>query len=152
MKHWGYRLVLGLGMTAAGLGLAWAGIPTPAELDEVATIDTAQVKEAIAGRQTVLIDFRDGFDRALPRALNCPGVSLKPTLDEDEIKRAALTMERCASVTRTDKSKPIIVYCAGIECWSAPKAALVMTRMGFAKVQWYRRGIEGWIADGELVK
>lgn len=155
MSRMGWILGLSGLMAAGGLGGALAGVPTPRELDGVVTVDTPQVKEAVAGRQAVLIDFRDSsaFGQTLPRALNCPVIALTPTaLDETEVRKAAKAMEACASVTRSDKAKTIIVFCTGVECWSAPKAAVALTQMGYTKVHWYRRGVEGWIADGELTK
>jgi PQQ-dependent catabolism-associated CXXCW motif protein len=50
--------------------------------------------------------------------------------------------------TRGDKSRVIVTYCAGVQCWGSYNAALRAIHMGYENVYWYRGGIEAWQQAG----
>jgi PQQ-dependent catabolism-associated CXXCW motif protein len=51
-----------------------------------------------------------------------------------------------SKLTNADKSKPIVFYCLGVECWLSYNAALRAVEEGYKNVYWYRGGWESWKA------
>jgi rhodanese-related sulfurtransferase len=45
-----------------------------------------------------------------------------------------------------DKTQPVGVFCVSAECWLSVNAALRLRALGYTNVQWYRGGIEAWMA------
>ena len=52
------------------------------------------------------------------------------------------------TITKNDKRKQLIFYCAGITCWSSFNAALRAVNLGYRNVHWYRGGLKSWYAAG----
>jgi rhodanese-related sulfurtransferase len=46
--------------------------------------------------------------------------------------------------SKLDKSKEYVVYCNGVKCWRSPAAGMMLKKLGFAKVYWYRDGLPDW--------
>jgi len=51
--------------------------------------------------------------------------------------------ERLAGLTGGDKQKPIVVFCHP-KCWGSWNAAKRLVMLGYARVYWFREGVEGW--------
>ena len=58
-----------------------------------------------------------------------------------------------------NKKLPIIVYCLGLDCPVSKKAAVLLQKMGYSNIKWYRGGIHEWrslqykmIENRELLK
>lgn len=47
-----------------------------------------------------------------------------------------------------DRSAPVLLYCAGIECWKSFKGAAVAVKAGFKKVMVMRGGWPEWKSKG----
>ena len=53
----------------------------------------------------------------------------------------------------SDKNEPIITYCNGPRCWKSYKAAVLLIKAGYKKVNWYRNeGFPGWKSKGYPVE
>lgn len=51
----------------------------------------------------------------------------------------------------SDRGTPLVFYCGGKRCMSAPKAAERAKDAGYANVAVMREGIRGWVAAGKRV-
>ena len=45
-----------------------------------------------------------------------------------------------------DKSRPLVFFCAGPQCWLSYNAALRAVAAGYDRVYWYRGGVDAWTA------
>lgn len=52
----------------------------------------------------------------------------------------------------TDKNEPVITYCNGPRCWKSYKAAVLLVKAGYTKVNYYRDGYPSWKAKGYSVE
>ena len=53
----------------------------------------------------------------------------------------------------SDKNEAIIIYCNGPRCWKSYKAAVLLNKAGYKKINWYRNeGFPGWQAKGYPVE
>ena len=76
---------------------------------------------------------RDSFEEGhLPSAVNIPGEELR------ERAPAALP----------DRDAEIVVYCANPSCEASPRAARILTEMGYTNVMDYAGGKEHWKEGG----
>jgi PQQ-dependent catabolism-associated CXXCW motif protein len=53
-----------------------------------------------------------------------------------------------AKLSRGDKARAMVFFCASSQCWLSYNAALRAVAAGYDKVYWYRGGIEAWTAAG----
>lgn len=91
-------------------------------------------------RGTLFLDARDSafFEEGhIPGALSLP---------REEILRAKAMPELA------DKSRPVLVYCAGEDCEDSKIVAKALLAMGHAKVAVYEGGWEEWAASGSPVE
>jgi len=123
--------------------------PTPRMAPGVATIATQGLQALLEGepaRAPVLIDVASGDGhRTLPGAYWLPGAGRGANfIDELQSSLAAL-LEK---LTDGDKQRPVVFFCVNTQCWLSYNAALRAAAAGYAKVYWYRGGIEAWRAAG----
>ena len=159
-------------LAAAVLLLAGAGVPepdgyrlddyrapTPATLRGARVLDTAALRDAVAGGGVVLIDvlpaprrpeaMRPGTPwlptphRAIPGSIWLPTVGYGVIAPEAE-RSLARVLERAAGGRR---DAPVAFYCRA-ECWMSWNAARRAVEMGWRNVIWYPDGIDGWMAAG----
>ena len=50
------------------------------------------------------------------------------------------------------REKPVVVYCASVDCEASPKAAKKLEEAGFSKVYDYEDGMRGWKEAGLRVE
>ena len=99
---------------------------------EYETISRSELKEKIdRGDDFELVEVlsREQFeDFHLPGAVNIPG---------DELREKAPRM-------LPDRDREIVVYCANPSCEASPRAAELLTQMGYTDVKDYPGGKEDW--------
>ena len=123
--------------------------PTPRTAPGVATIATQGLKallEAEPAPAPVLIDVASGDGhRTLPGAYWLPGAGRGTSfIDELQSSLAAL-LEK---LTGGDRQRPVVFFCVNTQCWLSYNAALRAAAAGYARVYWYRGGLEAWRAAG----
>ncbi len=134
------------------LRLADYAAPTPRELPGARTIRTPQLKawlEREAPARPLLLDVVGGTGHdSIPGALWLPGAGRGASLTDPVQAQLARTLD---TLTGRDRARPMVFFCAGVQCWLSYNAALRAAVLGYREVYWYRGGIESWLdAGGEL--
>jgi rhodanese-related sulfurtransferase len=105
------------------------------------TIDATKLKALLDGNEDVLLVNTlkaDSFEKTrIPGAINIP------LDDEDFVAR----VEEHAG----GKDKPVVVYCASLECNSSEKAAEKLENAGFTAVTDFAGGFKAWQENLEPV-
>ncbi len=125
--------------------------PTPREIPGAKTIRTEELKLSLAAQPLpLLFDVLGGDVHAsLPGAIWLPGAGRGESFTDSLQLQLARTLE---GTTKGDRSRPIVFFCQGPQCWLSYNAALRAVALGYQRVYWYRGGIEAWLAaGGELV-
>lgn len=123
----------------------------PESIPEVITIDSAQVLTMVESGKALIIDARKAGDfmvGSVPGAFNCIVSSGTPSIDASEIEKTVTDIKGCADVMEADRSRLLVTFCNGLNCWRSAKAALAFKKLGFTKVHWYRLGMNDWKAKG----
>lgn len=120
--------------------------PTPIKIPGGRVTTTDELSAALRqGQQSVLIFHVLGGRETLPNAQFAAPASAAGTFN-DETQRAF--SQYLGQVTQGQKNKPLVFYCASLQCWMSYNAALRAINSGYSNVQWYRGGIEAWKAAG----
>ncbi len=109
----------------------------------VSTQQLAQWSQTQQGRLLLLHAFPS--NKHLPNATPVVPASQGGNF-EDQVQREF--GEYLQRTTHGDRSRLIVTYCAGVQCWGSYNAALRAIRMGYTNVHWYRGGIEAWQQAG----
>jgi len=119
---------------------------TPQQLDGIRTLGTKELALALKNSPSpVLIDVWAGVNDAIPGAVTL----LFGGLAFDDAKAESAYDARFSSLLKLfspDRSKPVIFYCAGRNCWLSVNASLRAKKLGYTNVGWYRGGMESWRA------
>lgn len=136
-------------LRAAELRLDDYHAPTPREIPGARMISTLELRKLLQspqGPRPLLFDVLGGEGHAsLPGAIWLPGAGRGSSFDDGLQAKLA---ELLASATQGDRARALVFFCASPQCWLSYNAALRAVRMGYAKVLWYRGGIEAWGAGG----
>ena len=126
--------------------------PTPREVPGARIIRTSELK-ALMQRdipaRPVLVDVvgSEGHD-SIPGAVWLPGVGRGSGFDDTVQERLGGALE---ALTARSKARPVVFFCAGVDCWLSYNASLRAVALGYSAVYWYRGGIEAWLdAGGDL--
>lgn len=125
--------------------------PTPRTAPGVATIATQDLKalldaEPASVRAPVLIDVAAGDGhRTLPGAYWLPGAGRGDNFI-DELQASLVSL--LEKLTGGDRQRPLVFFCVNTQCWLSYNAALRAAAAGYARVYWYRGGLEAWRAAG----
>ncbi|WCL52570.1 rhodanese-like domain-containing protein [Gimibacter soli] len=119
---------------------------TPLVAPGARTIATYQLKALIdEGGRPLLIDVNRTAQHG-----RMPGAVIKPDLgywpSDGRLVSAALE-----GLTSGDRTRPLVFFCAGSECWYSWFAARAAVELGYEDVLWYRGGISSWRAAGHAV-
>ena len=120
------------------------GTHTPTSLPGAHVINTEALARIKNGM--LLIDaWNDRSHATLPGAIRMPAAGAAGSFDD--ATQAAL---RTALAIRTDHNmmKPLVFFCAGVNCWESYNAALRALNLGYREVFWYRGGVAAWRAAG----
>lgn len=121
--------------------------PTPIEIPGARLVRTQELKAMLAQKlPPLLVDVASGEGHfTLKDALWMPGVGRGGHyLDPLQAGFA----ERLAEITSGDKSRSIVFFCVNAQCWLSYNASLRAVALGYARVRWYRGGVEAWRAAG----
>ena len=115
---------------------------------KTAEISTKELRDLLASGTAVLLDTRPHLEWAIshiPGALNVapkPGVPMSQyTSDVAEIDR----------LVRSDKSRPLVLYCNGAFCGKSKRVSEELLAAGFSNVRRYQLGAPVWRALGGVM-
>lgn len=119
--------------------------PTPTSIPGGKVVGTRQLAQWMQGQQgrqgRVLLLHAIGNPQHLPNAIPVAPASQGGSFDDQVQREFGQYLEQA---TGGDRSRLIVTYCAGVECWGSYNAALRAIHMGYRNVHWYRGGIEAW--------
>lgn len=119
--------------------------PTPTSIPGGKVVGTRQLAQWMQGQQgqqgKVLLLHAIGSPQHLPHAIPVTPASQGGSFDDQVQREFDQYLEQA---TGGDRSRLIVTYCAGVECWGSYNAALRAIRMGYTNVHWYRGGVEAW--------
>ena len=120
--------------------------PTPVKIPGGRVTTTEELSAALRqGQQAVLLFHVLGGRETLPNAQFAAPASAPGTFSDETQQRFT---QYLAQVTQGQKNKPLVFYCASVQCWMSYNAALRAINSGYSNVLWYRGGIEAWKAAG----
>jgi len=120
--------------------------PTPDDIPGARVIRTAAL-QALIERQPrpMLVDVLSGpAHRTLPGSVWLHNGGL----GDFDAKEERRFLDTLALLVGNDKSRPVVFFCSGVQCWLSYNAALRAARAGYGEVYWYRGGIDAWRAAG----
>lgn len=126
--------------------------PTPRAVPGARTIRTPQLQTWLqrnAPMRPVLVDVvgGEGHD-SIPGAIWLPGAGRGRAFDDAIQAPLARALE---ALTGRSRVRPIVFFCAGVNCWLSYNASLRAVALGYTEMYWYRGGIEAWVdAGGDL--
>ncbi|RYY39242.1 MAG: hypothetical protein EOP59_12715 [Sphingomonadales bacterium] len=122
------------------------GTPTPLEVPVGKRATTAQVQELLRDKRTLLIDvLADNHPQTLKDARFVPSGGTPGSLtDGNQAQFSAIL----AKLTDGDRTRPLIFFCAGPQCWESYNAVLRAEAAGYRNLHWYRGGLIAWQASG----
>jgi PQQ-dependent catabolism-associated CXXCW motif protein len=121
--------------------------PTPLQIPGAQVVQTRELQVMLAGPDSpILIDvLSEQGHVTLPGALWLSGAGRGANF----VDPVQLTLTQLlGQITRGDKARAIVFFCAGSQCWLSYNAALRAVAAGYGKVYWYRGGVEAWMAAG----
>jgi PQQ-dependent catabolism-associated CXXCW motif protein len=129
--------------------------PTPLHVPGGRTLHTAELRALLAraalpAERPLLFDVvgGEGHD-SLPGAIWLPGAGRGQSFDDPVQARLAIALE---ALTDRDRTRPMVFFCSGVQCWLSYNASLRAVALGYTEVCWYRGGIEAWIDAGGAVE
>jgi PQQ-dependent catabolism-associated CXXCW motif protein len=122
---------------------------TPISVPGASTIRTLALRRLMeSAKPPILIDVLGGTPgkrMAIPSAVWLGS-------DAGDGREFAADKARFAAVlsklTGGDKTKPLVFYCLGVECWLSYNASLRALEEGYKNVDWYRGGWQAWRTAG----
>ena len=125
--------------------------PTPLDIPGAKRVTTAELFRRLArspAERPLLFDVVGDAHASLPGAIWLPGAGRGDSFDDLVQARLAETL---AELTRGDRGREMVFFCAGERCWLSYNAALRAVRLGYTAVGWYRGGVRAWTAAGHAV-
>lgn len=117
--------------------------PTPTSIPGGQVITTDRLMALYQqGQQSGLLvfDVLNG-NQHLPMAQNAVGAAQPGSFNDQTQQQFGQYLEQ---VTQGNRSRPMVFYCQGPQCWMSYNAALRAIHMGYSQVYWYRGGVEAW--------
>lgn len=122
------------------------GGQTPTSIPGGKVIGTRELSGLLQGGQgNLLLLHAYGSMEHLPGAVAVVPAAQGGSFD-DEVQQGF--GQYLQQATGGDKSKMLVAYCGGPQCWGSYNAALRAIRLGYRNVHWYRGGIEAWRQAG----
>lgn len=121
--------------------------PTPLAIPGARVVQTRQLQAMLSGPdKPILIDvLSERGHVTLPGAIWLSGAGRGANfLDPVQLLLTQLLEQLAGS----DKSRPLVFFCASSQCWLSYNAALRAAAAGYKRVYWYRGGIDAWTAAG----
>lgn len=121
--------------------------PTPLHIPGAKLVTTLELRALLARTNApLLIDvLSEQGHKTLAGALWLSGAGQGTNfIDPAQV----VLMQVLERLTRGDRNKPVVFFCANAQCWLSYNAALRAVAAGYTHVYWYRGGIEAWMAAG----
>lgn len=123
--------------------------PTPTSIPGGKVVTTQQLAQWMQGQQSaqgrVMLLHAIGSNEHLPHAIPVVPASQGGSFSDQVQREFGQYLEQA---TGGDRSRLIVTYCAGMQCWGSYNAALRAIHMGYRNVYWYRGGMDAWRAAG----
>ena len=113
--------------------------PTPLRHPRAGTVTTRELIRLMLGPESpLLIDvLSQASHQTVAGAWWLRGAGFSTTSNE----RLAAKLDE---LTLDSRTRPVVFFCSGAECWASYNAALRASLIGYEKVYWYRGGLEAW--------
>jgi TolB-like protein/rhodanese-related sulfurtransferase len=119
---------------------------TPTTIPGAVTISTRQLAELIKDSDPLLMDVAlETWGWSIPDAIGLQGTGIGTKFSEARQHRFRTKIE---SLTRGDRSVPIVAFCTNSERFTGYNLALRLVALGYTNVFWYRGGTEAWTLNG----
>lgn len=132
------------GVWSGGLHAAIHGL-TPPTLAGTTTVSAAEARCLMEtlGKTMVVVSVIGG-DEQLPGFVDAVGghSGVEDAAADEKIKQVL------AKATGGDKARPLLFYCASVECYMSYNAAIRAARLGYSRIYWLRAGLQGWQEAG----
>ena len=121
--------------------------PTPRAIPGAQIVHTRELQAMLAGPgRPILIDVLSGEGHeTLAGAVWLGGAGRGEHFEDPVQADLAPLLMRLAT---GDKAKPMVFFCASSQCWLSYNAVLRAVAAGYARVYWYRGGIDAWTEAG----
>lgn len=129
--------------------------PTPDGLSGARSVDTDEAYAVWKSGGTIFVDVLPRAPKPKnlpagtlwrqPKRLDIPGSVWLPNVGYGKLHPAlaAWFRDHLESLTRGDRSRPVLFYCL-IDCWMSWNAAKRALEYGYDNVIWYADGTDGW--------
>ena len=119
---------------------------TPDYINGGAVITTGELEHAMQTRmQFYLVDVLEGSHTPLPGAYRVPGGGMVDY--QNDVAKQAWFINQLLGITGGPYDAPIVIYCAGVNCWELFNAATRAIVAGLSNIYWYRGGLGAWQAS-----
>lgn len=123
--------------------------PTPTTIPGGKVVGTQQLAQWMQGQQgqqgRVMLLHAIVSNTHLPNAIPAGPASQGGSFDDTVQRDFGAYLQKA---TGGDRSRLIVTYCQGAQCWGSYNAALRAIQLGYQNVHWYRGGIEAWQRAG----
>lgn len=121
------------------------GQPTPVRVPGGQLIGTRELRDKLRSEKppVIVAAMNDRF--TLPGAVTLGYASNGGTFTDATQAKLANALNE---LTHGDKNQEVVFYCHHPRCWLSYNAMLRASQMGYAKLRWFRGGIEAWIEAG----
>lgn len=119
---------------------------TPASLPGVKTVSAEEVKKLLDGGVPV-IDTRvaaEYAEKSIKGAKSVPYKEKSAKAPDFDASQDQFDLGKLPA----DKAAPMVLFCNAGECWKSYKAAVVASKAGYTKINWFRGGMPEWTAKG----
>lgn len=142
---------------AAGYRMTEYRAPVPATAPGAETIDIPQV-QALAGQGALLLDVMglktyqlapDGQFLTPEHRDSLPGAVWLPVVGWGQLEpwQQDYLDSNLARLTRSDKARPIIVFCK-VDCWVSWNVVKRLNAEGYSRLYWFAGGSDAWADAG----
>lgn len=129
--------------------------PTPPSVEHATTLDTPALQALLQREpQTRLVDvyrrtFLNGQFVADEQHRNLPGSLWLANVGTGTLEPQwqAYLQSNLARLTQGDAQRPLVFYCRS-DCWMSWNAIRRAHALGYARLYWYRDGIDAWEQAG----
>jgi PQQ-dependent catabolism-associated CXXCW motif protein len=123
--------------------------PTPTSIPGGRVVAARQLAQWMQGQQgqqgKVMLLHAIGSQMHLPNAIPAVPASQGGSFDDAVQREFGQYLQQA---TGNDRSRLIVTYCSGVQCWGSYNAALRAIQLGYTNVHWYRGGMEAWQQSG----
>lgn len=120
---------------------------TPTALPGATTVSVAEAKCLVELLdKTLVVVSVVGGDEQLPGFIN--GLDSEIYTGAEGADSDAKAKSLLNEVTGGDINRPLLFYCASLNCYMSYNAAIRAARLGYRRIYWMRAGIEAWVEAG----